>query len=249
MHRNLNDLLIRTFLEEEFDRLRRERPRASFLDLGCGDLRYKDLSDAPGWTRLFADVQARAPGVMVECDAHSLPFVDESFDVVLMAEVLEHLRDADLALAEIARVMRPGGSLVLTVPFLWGVHEAPHDYRRFTEFGLVVAMEKAGFSLQTLQRRANLIGTLLAHSEILFLGAHEWLARRRALSTARPLIRGFGWAWVQLSTKLYLRLFRNSISRRHSSAGEGLKGVEGQLAAWPLGLHAVCVRRTPPEQP
>jgi SAM-dependent methyltransferase len=69
-------------------------------------------------------------------DAHALPFADATFEQVISSEVLEHLHTPIKAAAEIARVLKPGGRLVLTVPMVYPVHEAPHDYHRFTEFGL-----------------------------------------------------------------------------------------------------------------
>lgn len=77
-------------------------------------------------------------------DAARLPFRDASVDTVVLLEVLEHLRRPDEALSEIARVLRPGGILLLTLPFLYPVHDAPHDYQRYTPFGLVREIESSG---------------------------------------------------------------------------------------------------------
>lgn len=80
----------------------------------------------------------------VFCDACRLPFADATVDTVLLLEVLEHLRHPAQALSEISRVLRPGGKLLLTLPFLYPVHDAPHDYQRYTAFGLVRDIERAG---------------------------------------------------------------------------------------------------------
>lgn len=77
---------------------------------------------------------AASPGVVA--DAHALPFPDASFDVILAHNVIEHLRDPTTGVAEMRRVLRPGGEVHYSIPFLYPVHEAPHDYTRFTRFGL-----------------------------------------------------------------------------------------------------------------
>lgn len=69
-------------------------------------------------------------------DVHSLQFPDESFDFVIAIEVFEHLQAPATAAAEINRVLRQGGKVLLTVPFMFRVHGDPHDYTRFTESGL-----------------------------------------------------------------------------------------------------------------
>jgi SAM-dependent methyltransferase len=72
----------------------------------------------------------------VLADAYRLPFDDGAFDVVLCAEVLEHMHTPALALAEMSRVLKAGGRLLLTTPFAYPIHYAPTDYYRFTRFGL-----------------------------------------------------------------------------------------------------------------
>jgi SAM-dependent methyltransferase len=81
------------------------------------------------------DVNARATPSVV-ADGHELPFASESFDVVLANNVIEHLHDPAVGVAEMRRVLRPGGDLLFTIPFLYPIHESPHDYTRFTVHGL-----------------------------------------------------------------------------------------------------------------
>lgn len=69
-------------------------------------------------------------------DAHNLPFEDNSFNNILCTEVLEHLHTPEVAIAEMKRVLKPAGSLILTTRFVYPIHDAPNDYYRFTEYGL-----------------------------------------------------------------------------------------------------------------
>jgi SAM-dependent methyltransferase len=76
--------------------------------------------------------------------AEALPVPDASFDVVMCTMVLEHVTDPRKVLAEARRALAPNGRIVLTVPGVWPTHEAPHDYWRFTRFGLEQLMREFG---------------------------------------------------------------------------------------------------------
>lgn len=69
-------------------------------------------------------------------DVHILPFPDSSFEFILCTEVLEHLHTPHQAIAEMSRVLKPGGTLILTTRFVFPIHDAPHDYFRYTTYGL-----------------------------------------------------------------------------------------------------------------
>lgn len=69
-------------------------------------------------------------------DAHKLPFESESFDFILCSEVLEHLHSPQIAINEMRRVLSYGGTLILTTRFVYPIHDAPHDYYRYTKYGL-----------------------------------------------------------------------------------------------------------------
>ena len=78
-------------------------------------------------------------------DLVSLPFADSTFDACLNVVTLEHLPEPAAALAEIGRTMKPGAPLLVIVPHEWEVHQAPHDYYRYTRHGLQHLLEKSGF--------------------------------------------------------------------------------------------------------
>lgn len=123
--------------------------RGRVLDLGCGTAPYREdilrvATDYVGvdWPATTHDVSR----VDVFADLSiTLPFRDECADTVAVFKVLEHLREPGAFLLECRRVLRAGGHIVILVPFLHPVHEAPHDYFRYTRYGLEHLLSKAGF--------------------------------------------------------------------------------------------------------
>lgn len=84
----------------------------------------------------LTDIDPANNAVDRQMDAHEITFADESFDSVLAIEVFEHLRRPAVAAAEIRRVLRPGGTCLLSIPFLFRVHGDPFDFQRLTGSGL-----------------------------------------------------------------------------------------------------------------
>lgn len=121
--------------ETMHDRLKREvifqsPPDAVVLNLGSGT---EHLYDDPRLINfdIFPHRNAEVVG-----DAHFLPFLDGSFDVVWMSAVLEHIRKPWIVSKEVERVLKPGGKVLVSVPFIQKGHGAPHDYFRYTPDGL-----------------------------------------------------------------------------------------------------------------
>ncbi|MGI8624271.1 MAG: methyltransferase domain-containing protein [Solirubrobacteraceae bacterium] len=108
--------------------------RGDVLDVGCGDKPYAGWMS--GANRHFGIDVVDGPEVDAVIDpAGSWPVVDEEFDVVLCTQVLEHVGDLELTLRELVRSVRPGGEVIVTVPFIFHEHNSPHDYRRFSRHG------------------------------------------------------------------------------------------------------------------
>ncbi len=133
------------------------------LDVGCADRWVARVLD-PACDYIGLDYPATGGALYrakpdVFADAASLPFSSESFDAVVMLEVMEHLRDPERTLRALVRVLRPGGTLVLSMPFLYPIHDAPFDYQRLTGHGLERDLQSAGLELNRLDRMGGALET------------------------------------------------------------------------------------------
>jgi SAM-dependent methyltransferase len=147
-----------------------ERLDGRLLDVGCGLKPYRSLFNVTEYVGLDIDSEgARKRGIAdVFYDGATFPFEANSYDAVLCNQVLEHVFNPDEFLAEIRRVLRPGGKLLLTVPFVWDEHEHPWDYARYSSFGLKALLEKQGFRVVSHQK-------LRADVSVLFQLANAYL--------------------------------------------------------------------------
>ncbi|MDA0376343.1 MAG: class I SAM-dependent methyltransferase [bacterium] len=129
----------------------------STLDIGCGNDIYR--SHFPNCTTL--DIEVR-PDVHVDiiADVHDLSIIkDEMYDVILCAEVLEHLHTPAKAIAEMRRILKLGGIIILTTRFIFPLHDVPHDYYRYTKYGLIHLMKE--FEILELKEEASTMETLV----------------------------------------------------------------------------------------
>lgn len=90
-------------------------------------------------------------------DITQLPFRDGLFDAVICLEVLEHVNDPWQGLSEISRVLNKEGEAWISLPFLYPLHDAPFDFQRFTQFGLINAAKKANLEIVNLDRSKNAV--------------------------------------------------------------------------------------------
>ena len=122
----------------------RARPylKGRMLDAGCGAGRYKDLFAFDSYVGLEYNEKFQ-PDVVG--DLRDTPFEDEEFDSILNNQVLEHIDDTHRVFSEFRRILKPGGHVCITVPFIARTHEVPHDYWRMSEYGIRYLFERYGF--------------------------------------------------------------------------------------------------------
>ncbi len=158
----------------------RRHSKGRLLDLGCGNAPlygiYRELVTEVTCLDWSASEHS-SHHVDVTADLNGpLPLDDGAFDTILSTSVLEHLRRPEVALDEVFRVLAPGGTAIIAAPFLYPIHESPHDYYRYTKFCLVDMCAECGLDLVELQEfggRAEVVCDLMSK----MLGGTPWLCR------------------------------------------------------------------------
>jgi SAM-dependent methyltransferase len=139
---NVDMYVIRTCI---WNAVQKAAPKFSghLLDVGCGRMPYRryllDNKFVTGYTGLDIEsalVYEEGTRPDYTWDGKTMPFADNSFDSLMATEVLEHCPDPQAIIQEMKRVLKPGGILFFTVPFLWNLHEVPYDEYRYTPFAL-----------------------------------------------------------------------------------------------------------------
>ena len=168
--------------------------RGDLLDVGCGEMPYRSfLPEDVRYTGIDvpqADAFAmQGNDEVIPFDGLSIPFPDARFDTVLCTEVLEHSPEPLTLLAEMERVLKPGGTLIATVPFSARVHYAPYDFHRFTKYALKgmlhsftdVQIEERGNDITVIANKLIVVALRLAKP------SRHWLLQLPLLLPLLPL--------------------------------------------------------------
>lgn len=193
---------------EEF--LKRHASDRLTLDVGCGSSRYAGLFP----NRVAVDVSPQR-GLRACADAHRLPFRDGTFEVVLCTEMLEHVLEPPRVVEELYRVLKPGGTSLLTTRFCYPIHDPPRDYYRYTRYGLEHLFKR--WKIEELVEDSGGLDTL-ATLVSCFVGERRGLLRKSLKVIWLPL-----WS-----------LGRRTLLYRHRS------GVSRASALMPAGYHLVA---------
>lgn len=132
--------------------------KGRLLDFGCGSKPYKDffaVTEYIGVDFVNEGHPHDHEQIDVYYDGKTIPFPDNSFDSILSSEVFEHVFNLPEILVELNRVLKPGGKILITCPFVWKEHELPHDYARYTLFALKDLLEKNNFIVRTTDKSGN----------------------------------------------------------------------------------------------
>lgn len=121
------------------------------LDVGCGKKPYKKFffenSNIDSYLGLdikeAIEYGGEKPDIFWEDD--KIPLNENTINTAIATEVLEHVPNPELFLLEVNRVLKPKGLLLVTIPFLWPLHEIPHDNYRYTPFAIKRILENSGF--------------------------------------------------------------------------------------------------------
>lgn len=144
------------------------------MDFGSGSKPYKSLFSAEKYIGVDYSSEGHPhddEAIDVFYDGKTIPFPDNYFDSVFSSEVFEHVFNLEAIIPEIARVMKPGGKILITCPFVWNEHEVPVDYARYTQFALKHLLEKNGFNLTVVDKSGNFI-TAISQLIVLYNDTH-----------------------------------------------------------------------------
>ena len=141
------------------------------VDIGCGTQPYRRYFPDARYLGIEvpqASVHGSAKRADVYFDGLHIPLRDGAADHVLCTQVLEHVFEPDVFLDEVFRILAPGGTLLITVPFVWDEHEQPYDFARYSSFGLHHLAGVHGFTV-VLARRTLAKASLFAQLWLAYL--------------------------------------------------------------------------------
>ena len=152
---NFNTLDLYCIRTSIFNAIKESLPcfNGRMCDIGCGQMPYREYIMSNSAVREYTGLDIESALVYNKnvkpdytWDGKRMPFEDDIFDCAFGTEVLEHCPEPESVLKETCRVLKPGGVFFFTVPFLWNLHEVPHDEYRYTPFSLERHLKNSGFN-------------------------------------------------------------------------------------------------------
>lgn len=133
------------------------------LDCGCGDVPYYGI-----YKDLITAVYCVDWQYSTQQQMHVDQFVNlneplkitQRFDTIILSDVLEHIAEPQQLLQELNKLLNPGGKIIIMVPFLYRLHEVPHDYYRYTEHALNHLLQKANFTVKEMESYGGIVDVL-----------------------------------------------------------------------------------------
>src|SRR3989344_1729186 len=137
--------------------------KGKLVDIGCGRMPYRRVLeplvdsyigvDHPKISKLYKS------GVKPEvlADAKSLPFGNNTFDTALLIQVLEHVDSPEEVIKEAARILKPNGILIISVPFFYPLHDMPYDWGRYTSSALKSFLARASLRIIKIEQQGSFI--------------------------------------------------------------------------------------------
>lgn len=211
---------LANFIESEL--MNFVKPGKTVGDLGCGEQPMRNLIEELGGIYTGVDFSQNSQNtVQVLASITEVPLPDNSFDVILCTEVLEHVPDTYRAFQEMARLIKTGGHIIITSPFSYPLHEEPYDFVRLTPYQVQEAAKKSNLEILSLEKSGNEVEVMAT------VWDNMWSWMRIANRTSHdPMARK--------ALRVFIRLLGNSVG----FAGSALLG---QLLSKKYYLSLMCV--------
>lgn len=172
--------------------------KGTLIDVGCGIMPYKEFLLENSRIDTYIGVEWEGSSYLERVrpdkfwNGKTLPFEDSSVDCCMATELFEHLENPEEVASDVFRVVKPGGILFLTVPFLWPLHEIPNDEYRYTPFSIRRILRNVGFKDANISIKATggwyaCLAQMIAHT--LVEEQSKGLARKVLILLSKPLIK------------------------------------------------------------
>lgn len=188
--------VLHAAIYEDMRPLIQDNVKGVTLDLGSGRLAWKEILQENGEYYVSGDISVWDSEQDLALDAaKNLPFKDETFDTIFCCSTLEHEPNPWGSFKEIGRILKGDGRIILNLPFLYPVHDAPHDYYRFTRYGIERLADQGGLKVESIKTNGGLfhltfnipsmISSILLYKlnqkSILKISTRLWLILAKAL--------------------------------------------------------------------
>lgn len=181
--------------------------KGRLMDFGCGRKPYRSLFSVDE----YIGVDFENPGhphanesIDVFYDGKHIPFADAHFDSIFSSEVFEHIFNLEEILKELNRVLKQGGTMLITCPFVFCEHEVPNDFARYTSFAIRHLLEKNGFEILQQVKSGNSIESI---AQLRLVYCHEHLyPKLKKIPVVRSAFRLITYSIINVSTLALTRI-------------------------------------------
>jgi len=206
------------FYKHHFKEIPKE---VTVMDLGVGPGQFSDLTKE--YKNLINVDFYPYDVVDVLCDINKImPFKNESIDIIILSNVVEHIPDSLLLFSECFRILKPKGRIIGTIPFLMRIHQPPYDFNRYTNYQLINLLNLSGFvdvQVKCLGTSFNVYKAMQVH---FFNYLFDYAFSKRGLNGFMiRLITHLIWKLYNIQNYFFQYLFKQAITTNDYTQGYG----------------------------